>query len=100
MKTKFILGTMGIILFLSLFGFDVMAGTGGTAFDGFYAEVAGWLTGAPGKTIMVLMFLGSAFYSVIEPNFIRAAAAAIFGLILANATEMIEAFLSATLVMS
>lgn len=83
------------VLWISLLSFSAIAGTGGAAFDSFYTEAAGWLDGAPGKILMVFMFLAAGYYGVVEPNFMRAAGGAVFGLVLANAQTLIDGFLTA-----
>ncbi|WP_105169408.1 hypothetical protein [Pseudoalteromonas sp. T1lg23B] len=89
------------ILFIGLasllFALDVFAGTGGSQFDTYYSEIVGWLDGAPGKGLMALMFLVAGYFAVIEPNFMRAGAAALFGLVFANASAFITGFLTATI---
>jgi len=77
-----------------MFAFSAFAGTGGAYFDSFYAEVAGWLTGAPGKILMVFMFMAAGFYSVIQPEFLKAGAATVFGLVFANAETLIQNLLT------
>mgnify|MGYP000017622206 FL=1 len=83
-----------LAILTSMFAFSAFAGTGGAYFDAFYAEVAGWLTGAPGKIIMVFMFMAAGFYAVIQPDFLKAAGATVFGLVFANAETLITNLLT------
>lgn len=91
-KNKSLLTCMAV--FLSMFAFSAFAGSGGAYFDAFYTDIAGWLTGAPGKVLMVFMFLAAGFYAVIQPDFLKAAGATVFGLVFANAQTVIDALLT------
>lgn len=94
---KLIVSTIGLLALAGLFLFDAVAGTGGAQFDAWNAEFAGWLDGAPGKTLMVGMFIAAGYYGVIEPRLDRCGVAVVFGVILANAQTVIDAFLTASI---
>ena len=94
---KKLLSAIGLSLACMVLAFDVLAGTGGSYFDAFYSELVGWLDGAPGKSLMVLMFIAAGYFGVVEPNFLRCAGSVLFGLVFMNAQTLIEAFLSASI---
>ena len=94
---KLIISTITLLALAGLFLFDAAAGTGGAQFDAWNAEFVGWLDGAPGKTLMVGMFLVAAYYGIVEPRLDRCGIAVAFGVILANAQTVIDAFLTASI---
>jgi hypothetical protein len=65
-----------------------------TSFDSIFAEVQGWLVGAPGKIIAVLAF-GAAMFNVVKQNFIAAVGAFVGALMMAFAGDVISAIFTA-----
>lgn len=70
------------------------AGTGGSQFATITGELAGWLNGAPGKAIAVLAF-GVAMFNVVKQNFIAAGGSFVGCLLMANASDIIDGFMTA-----
>lgn len=71
-----------------------VAGTGGSQFATITGELAGWLNGAPGKAIAVLAF-GVAMFNVVKQNFIAAGGSFVGCLLMANASDIIDGFMTA-----
>lgn len=71
-----------------------VAGNGGSAFNNVHTELAGWLNGAPGKAIAVLAF-GLAMFNVVKQNFVAAGGSFVGCLLMANASTIIDGFLTA-----
>lgn len=83
-----------LVVAASVAATSAFAGAGGTQFAGIYTELAGWLSGAPGKSIAVLAF-GLAMFNVVKQNFIAAGGSFVGCLLMANAESIIDGFLTA-----
>lgn len=71
-----------------------VAGTGGSQFATITGELSGWLAGAPGKAVAVLAF-GVAMFNVVKQNFIAAGGSFVGCLLMANASDIIDGFMTA-----
>lgn len=72
------------------------AGAGGTQFSAIWTEISGWVDGTPGKIIALLAF-GAAMFNVMKQNFVMAIGAFIGCMLMANAVEIINGFMTAGL---
>lgn len=70
------------------------AGGDSTAVDDIWDQLSGWAKGAPGKIIALLSFLSAVWYGILKPNYTNAVGSIVFCLMMANATDIIENFLS------
>lgn len=84
------------LMFISV-GAIAAAPTAGDFLYGIYAEVIGWLTGAPGIIISLFTFGVAAFQGIMKQNYINAGGAFIIAMMFANAQDAIEYFLTAGL---
>lgn len=71
-----------------------VAGSGGSQFVTITSELSGWLSGAPGKAVAVLAF-GVAMFNVVKQNFIAAGGSFVGCLLMANASDIIDGFMTA-----
>ncbi len=80
-------------------GFDAFAATGTLEgeFSDMWGEVKGIAGGAPGKILMMLMVLGVVFFSTVKPNLVGFAGCVVSVLVLANAGNIIDSSLTATI---
>lgn len=87
--------TAVMIFFVTLFTMNTaMAGSGGEAFLPVYSEIEGWLDGVPGKIIAILAF-GAAMVNVLQQNYLAALGSFVGCMLMANAVDIINFFLSA-----
>ncbi len=70
------------------------AGTDQTAVDDVWTELQGWAKGAPGKIIALMSFLSAVWFGIVKPNYTNAIGSIIFCLMMANASDIIENFLT------
>lgn len=85
------------VLFFALaiaFMSAAFAGADATAVDDLWATLSGWASGAPGKIIALLSFLSAVWFGIVKPNYTNAIGSLVFCLLMANATEIIENFLT------
>lgn len=73
------------------------AGADTTAVDDIWDQLSGWAKGAPGKIIALLSFLSAVWFGIVKPNYTNAIGSIVFCLMMANATDIIENFLSMSL---
>lgn len=80
-------------------GFDAFAATGSleAEFADMWTEIKGVAAGAPGKILMMLMVLGVIFFSTVKPNLVGFAGCVVSVLVLANAGNIIDNSLTATI---
>lgn len=86
-------GLIAITLTLGVIGL-AQAGADATAVDDLWATLSGWASGAPGKIIALLSFLSAVWFGIVKPNYTNAVGSLVFCLLMANATEIIENFLT------
>ncbi|PTC00941.1 hypothetical protein C9975_04775 [Thalassospira xiamenensis] len=72
------------------------AGAGGTQFTAIWTEISGWVDGTPGKIIALLAF-SAAMFNVMRQNFVMAVAAFLGCMLMANAVDIINGFMTAGL---
>lgn len=88
---------IGLMLFIV--GFQALAATGTLEgeFADMWDEVKGIAGGAPGKILMMLMVLGVVFFATVKPNLLGFGGCVIAILVLANAGNIIDSSLTATI---
>lgn len=88
---------IGLMLFIV--GFQALAATGTLEgeFADMWDEVKGLAGGAPGKILMLLMVLGVVFFATVKPNLVGFGACVLAILVLANAGNIIDSSLTATI---
>lgn len=88
----------GVFAIVATFAFmsAAQAGAGGTQFQPIWTEISSWLDGVPGKIVTALAF-GFALANVVRQNYMGALASLFGCLLLANAVEIINSFMTAGL---
>ena len=86
----FVVFLVGMAVLFSL----AHAGTDQTAVDDVWTELQGWAKGAPGKIIALMSFLSAVWFGIVKPNYTNAIGSIIFCLMMANASDIIENFLT------
>jgi hypothetical protein len=94
MNKKLVLG-LGLVA-ASGAAFAGGLGSTDTTFNTMYETVQQWATGSLGKMLILLMLGSAVFYSVVKPNFILVAASIIMALVVANASQIVEAVLTSS----
>lgn len=74
-----------------------VAGTDTTAVDDLWTTLSGYAAGAPGKIIALLSFLSAVWFGIVRPNYTNAIGSIMFCLLMANAKDIIEGFLTMAL---
>ena len=74
-----------------------VAGTDTTAVDELWTIFSGYAAGSPGKIIALLSFLSAIWYGIVRPNYTAAIGSLMFCLLMANAKDIIEGFLTMAL---
>lgn len=83
---------MAALIFVKAF-----AGTDTTAVDDLWTTFSGYAAGAPGKIIALLSFMSAVWYGIARPNYTLAIGSLMFCLMMANAKDIIEGFLTMTI---
>ena len=104
-STKLLLAVFSFALTLMLvyLGFELFAAgsdadTGlSDQFDPFYSSLKGIATGAPGKSLMLMMVVMIILFSTLKPNFIGFAGCVLGILVLSNAPAIIDAGVTANI---
>lgn len=74
-----------------------VAGTDTTAVDDLWTTFSGYAAGSPGKIIALLSFLSAIWYGIVRPNYTAAIGSLMFCLLMANAKDIIDGFLTMAL---
>lgn len=96
-KQNIIMGCLlaiGLTLFVCAMA---VAGTDTTAVDDLWTTFSGYAAGSPGKIIALLSFLSAIWYGIVRPNYTAAIGSLMFCLLMANAKDIIEGFLTMSL---
>jgi len=101
LMNKAVLFTVAVIgIAFALMGFEAFAaGQGGIgdSFEDFWLGLQSIATGAPGKSLMLMMVIMVVVFSTVKPNLVGFCGCIVSVLVLANATTIIEAGLGANL---
>ncbi len=91
--------TVALAAMFAAGGFDALAATGGfqDEFSGMWGEIKTLANGAPGKILIMLMVLGVVIFSTVKPNLLGFAGCVISILVLANAGDLIDNSLTASI---
>ena len=92
-----VVAVIAIALFFA--NFDAIASTGTLEgeFTDMWGEMKGIAGGAPGKILMMLMVVGVVFFSTVKPNLVGFAGCVVSILVLANAGQIIDSSLTASI---
>lgn len=85
------------LLVLSLLSLQVLAGSGGDAFQGVFDDLISYAEGIPGQIIAFLTVAGVIIFSMVRPNLVGLGASIVVMIVLAQLQTIITTMLTAGL---
>lgn len=85
------------LILLSLFSLQVIAGSGGDAFQGVFDDLISYAEGVPGQIIAFLTVAGVIVFSMVRPNLVGLGASVVVMIVLSQLQTIITTMLTAGL---